>query len=74
LTLAVETELRRSTIPDIREQLTSELERRKEEAQDALQQTALWQQVLNDGIADLTADVDHDLRQRFRPSPRTPSR
>jgi len=35
-------------------------------AQDALQQTALWQQVLNDGIADLTADVDHDLRGRFR--------
>ncbi|MCB0937969.1 MAG: Isoniazid-inducible protein iniA, partial [Mycobacterium sp.] len=34
--------------------------------QDALQQTALWQQVLNDGIADLTADVDHDLRARFR--------
>ena len=36
------------------------------EASDALQQTALWQQVLNDGIADLTADVDHDLRARFR--------
>ena len=31
-----------------------------------MQQTALWQQVLNDGIADLTADVDHDLRNRFR--------
>ena len=31
-----------------------------------MQQTALWQQVLNDGIADLTADVDHDLRDRFR--------
>jgi hypothetical protein len=46
--------------------LKAELERRKEEAQDALQQTALWQQVLNDGIADLTADVDHDLRGRFR--------
>ena len=44
----------------------TDLERRKQEAQDALQQTALWQQVLNDGIADLTADVDHDLRDRFR--------
>ena len=31
-----------------------------------MQQTALWQQVLNDGIADLTADIDHDLRNRFR--------
>jgi hypothetical protein len=46
--------------------LTEDLERRKQEAQDALQQTALWQQVLNDGISDLTADADHDLRGRFR--------
>jgi hypothetical protein len=52
--------------PEAREALTADLERRKQEAQDALQQTALWQQVLNDGIADLTADVDHDLRSRFR--------
>ena len=52
--------------PETRDRLKEDLERRKEEAQDALQQTALWQQVLNDGIADLTADVDHDLRGRFR--------
>ena len=25
-----------------------------------------WQQTLNDGIADLQADVDHDLRGRLR--------
>lgn len=31
-----------------------------------MQQTALWQQVLGDGFNDLTADVDHDLRTRFR--------
>jgi hypothetical protein len=66
LTLAVEAELSAFNDPDARERLTEELERRKQEAQDALQQTALWQQVLNDGIADLTADVDHDLRGRFR--------
>ena len=66
LLLAVESELAALNDPDTRERLTAELERRKEEAQDALQHTALWQQVLNDGIADLTADVDHDLRQRFR--------
>ena len=70
----MESSCRRSTIPDARDRLTAELERRKEEAQDALPQTALWQQVLNDGIADLTADVDHDLRGRFRPSPSTPRR
>jgi replication fork clamp-binding protein CrfC len=66
LTLKVDSELASLNDPDVRERLKADLTRRKEEAQDALQQTALWQQVLNDGIADLTADVDHDLRARFR--------
>lgn len=66
LKLAVESELAALSDPDEARRLTEDLERRKQEAQDALQQTALWQQVLNDGIADLTADVDHDLRARFR--------
>src|SRR3954467_13735652 len=66
LTLAAESELSALNDPDARNRLQGELERRKQEAQEALQQTALWQQVLNDGIADLTADVDHDLRGRFR--------
>ncbi|WP_396919191.1 isoniazid-induced dynamin-like GTPase IniA [Mycolicibacterium sp.] len=66
LLLAVESELSAFNDPGERDRLTADLERRKQEAQDALQQTALWQQVLNDGISDLTADVDHDLRHRFR--------
>lgn len=66
LTLKVKAELAALNDPETRDRLQEELERRKQEAQDALQQTALWQQVLNDGIADLTADVDHDLRGRFR--------
>jgi replication fork clamp-binding protein CrfC len=66
LTMAVESELSAFNDPDKRDRLTEDLERRKEEAQEALQQTALWQQVLNDGISDLTSDVDHDLRNRFR--------
>jgi replication fork clamp-binding protein CrfC len=66
LTLAADSELSALNDPDARDRLQAELERRKQEAQDALQQTALWQQVLNDGIADLTADVEHDLRGRFR--------
>src|SRR5215218_581763 len=57
LTLAVSTELASLNDPDVRDRLKDELERRKEEAAEALQQTALWQQVLNDGIADLTADI-----------------
>ena len=66
LTLAANAELSSLNDPQTRERLTEDLERRKQEAQDALQQTALWQQVLNDGITDLTADVEHDLRNRFR--------
>jgi len=66
LTMTVETELASINDPEARDALNADLERRKQEAQDALQQTALWQQVLNDGISDLTADVDHDLRARFR--------
>ncbi|OAN39235.1 isoniazid-induced dynamin-like GTPase IniA [Mycolicibacterium iranicum] len=66
LKLAVDSELAALNDPHTRDRLTADLERRKQEAQDALQHTALWQQVLNDGIADLTSDVDHDLRQRFR--------
>ncbi len=66
LNLAVNSELAALSDPDEARRLTEDLERRKQEAQDALQHTALWQQVLNDGIADLTADVDHDLRARFR--------
>lgn len=66
LKMTVDSELAALNDPHTRDRLTADLERRKQEAQDALQHTALWQQVLNDGIADLTSDVDHDLRQRFR--------
>ncbi|BDX34697.1 isoniazid-inducible protein iniA [Mycobacterium antarcticum] len=66
LTMAVETELASINDPEARDALNADLEQRKQEAQEALQHTALWQQVLNDGITDLTADVDHDLRARFR--------
>lgn len=66
LSMAVQSELSAVDDPIERVRLTEDLEQRKQDAQDALQQTALWQQVLADGIADLTADVDHDLRARFR--------
>ena len=74
LTLKVDSELSALNDPETRDRLKEELERRKEDAQEALQQTALWQQVLNDGIADLTSDIDHDLRARFRAITRTPRR
>jgi len=66
LNLSIGSELSALKDPDQARRLAAELERRKQDAHEALQQTALWQQVLSDGIADLTADVDHDLRTRFR--------
>ena len=66
LAIAVRSELSSANDPDFRDRLSRDLERRKREAHEALNQSALWQQVLNDGYTDLTTDVDHDLRARFR--------
>lgn len=66
LNMSVSSELAALSDPEQARRLTAELERRKQEAQDALAQTALWQQTLSDGIADLSGDIDHDLRARFR--------
>ena len=66
LTIAVRSELSSVNDPDFGDRLAEDLEQRKREAHEALNQSALWQQVLNDGYTDLTADVDHDLRARFR--------
>jgi replication fork clamp-binding protein CrfC len=66
LTMSVGSELAVINDPGLRDRLGDELERRKREALDALEQTALWQQTLNDGFTDLSTDVDHDMRARFR--------
>ena len=66
LTMSVGSELAVVDDPDLRDRLADDLERRKRGALDALEQTALWQQVLNDGFTDLSNDVDHDMRARFR--------
>ncbi|HEV7583204.1 MAG TPA: dynamin-like GTPase family protein [Mycobacterium sp.] len=66
LTMSVGSELAVVNDPGLRDRLGVDLERRKRDALDALEQTALWQQVLNDGFTDLSTDVDHDMRARFR--------
>jgi replication fork clamp-binding protein CrfC len=66
LTMSAGSELAVVNEPGLRDRLADDLERRKREALDALEQTALWQQVLNDGFTDLSTDVDHDMRARFR--------
>jgi replication fork clamp-binding protein CrfC len=66
LTMSVGSELAVVNDPGLRDRLGNDLELRKREALDALEQTALWQQTLNDGFTDLSTDVDHDMRARFR--------
>ena len=66
LAMSAGSELAVANDPGLRDRLADDLEQRKREALDALEQTALWQQVLNDGFTDLTTDVDHDMRARFR--------
>ena len=46
--------------------LVAELEQARQRADALRDRGARWAQVLNDGIADLNADVDHDLRDRMR--------
>jgi replication fork clamp-binding protein CrfC len=66
LIMAAGSELAVVNDPGLRDRLGDDLERRKQDALNAMEQTALWQQVLNDGYTDLSTDVDHDLRSRFR--------
>lgn len=46
--------------------LMGRLQVAREQADRLRTQAAKWQQTLGDGIADLTSDVDHDLRARAR--------
>ena len=52
--------------PALAQTVVGQLETAKEQADRLRSQAAKWQQTLNDGFADLLADVDHDLRSRFR--------
>jgi hypothetical protein len=45
---------------------TAEVAAAAERVEQLRRQSARWQQTLNDGIADLSADIDHDLRERMR--------
>ncbi|MDH3754504.1 MAG: dynamin family protein [Acidimicrobiia bacterium] len=52
--------------PERAEELVAELERAQARAADLRSRSAKWQQTLGDGVQDITADVDHDLRERAR--------
>jgi GTPase SAR1 family protein len=46
--------------------LIARLEEAKESANRLRSQAAKWQQTLGDGVADISADIDYDLRSRMR--------
>jgi hypothetical protein len=47
-------------------ELTGALAAAQERATALKERSARWQQTLNDGVADLNADIDYDLRDRMR--------
>ena len=62
LMLSMRSELSILRDPELRKGIVAELERAKSEAKELAGRTALWQQVLGDGIADLSAGLG------FRPA------
>lgn len=66
LASTVEPELAALDDPASADAVLGRLEDAKQRADRLRSQSAKWQQTLNDGAQDLTSDLDHDLRQRFR--------
>jgi hypothetical protein len=66
LSLSLQSELRALENPEGTPQMIVELEAAKEKADELRRRSARWQLTLNDGMGDLIADMDHDLRERMR--------
>ena len=52
--------------PEHTEELLRELTQAQARAAELKDRSARWQVTLNDGVADLVADIEHDLRDRLR--------
>ncbi|PWW22127.1 dynamin family protein [Geodermatophilus normandii] len=66
LSLALRSELRSLEDPASREALLAELDEARTAVDEQRRRSSRWQQVLSDGVTDLMADIDHDLRDRSR--------
>lgn len=66
LGLSLRSELSALTNPEGKQQIVAELEAAKEKAGELRRRSARWQVTLNDGVADLIADMEYDLRDRMR--------
>ena len=66
LALALQSELQTLVKPGQGAQVIQTLEEAQAAAADLSRKASKWQQVLNDGFADIILDVEHDLRERLR--------
>ena len=66
LGLAIRSELSGLEDPAGREALLQELETARAAVDELRRRSSRWQQLLTDGVTDLMADIDHDLRDRSR--------
>ncbi len=66
MTMSVKTELGALLNPEDTPRLIAELEFAKARADEFRGRSSRWQVALNDGIADLISDMEHDLRDRLR--------
>jgi GTPase SAR1 family protein len=66
LALGLRSELEGLEDPARGEELVAELEQAREAVEDLRRRSSRWQQVLADGVTDLMADIDYDLRDRTR--------
>ncbi len=63
---ALRTEQAAQQDPESVQQVIRELTAAEQRAAGLKERSARWQQTLNDGVADLNADIDYDLRDRLR--------
>lgn len=66
LRLSLQSELAALEDPTGTPQKIADLEAAKERADELRRRSARWQVTLNDGVTDLIADMEHDLRDRMR--------
>jgi len=66
LAVSLRAELQALQSPEDNVALMAELKAAQARAESLRQRSSRWQQTLSDGIADLYADIEHDLRDRLR--------
>lgn len=66
LAVSLRTEMSALLNPEDTPRMIAELEEAKSRADEFRGRSARWQVMLTDGIADLVADMEHDLRDRLR--------